>query len=163
MRNGRETGSAKYDRLSRVSLRYEVLLCFCLFCGFPTGTRCAGPRGAIGGHIPPRAPLDSLSSPGNSHSRASAPCDSRHSAYRHPPQAAVGSSPLGAAISFGLPVMILPAALAKIRPGNSHSRASAPCDSRRSACLFRSLSAAGFSPGGRQLRWLCSFLHRFAP
>ena len=32
------------------------------------------------------------------------------------------------------------------KPGNSHSRASAPCDSRRSACLFRPLDAAGFDP-----------------
>ncbi len=30
--------------------------------------------------------------------------------------------------------------------GNSHSRASAPCDSRRSACLFRPLGAAGSGP-----------------
>jgi len=42
-------------------------------------------------------------------------------------------------------------------PGNSHSRASAPCDSRRSACLLLPQAAAGFSPlvvcrGLRELR-----------
>ena len=35
-------------------------------------------------------------------------------------------------------------------PGNSHSRASAPCDSRRSACLNRPLGAAGFGPSLRR-------------
>ena len=33
-------------------------------------------------------------------------------------------------------------------PVNSHSRASAPCDSRRSACLFPPLAASGFGPTG---------------
>ena len=50
-----------------------------------TGTRCAGPKGRIGGHYPPSPPSGLL------------------------------LIPLGVSISFDLPVMILPAALAKTR------------------------------------------------
>ena len=39
------------------------------------------------------------------------------------------------------------------RPGNSHSRASAPCDSRRSACLFRPLGAADSGPSPILAYW----------
>ena len=48
---------------------------------------------------------------------------------------------------------VLPGAFSPccIAPGNSHSRGplAAPCDSRRSACLFPPLAAAGSDPTGR--------------
>ena len=67
---------------------------------------------------------------------------SRRSARLHPPQAAAGFSPPNPAWGS------TPDPARDFSPGNSHSRTAggAPCDFRRSACLFRPLGAAGSGP-----------------
>ena len=53
-------------------------------------------------------------------------------------------NPATSYFSRAFPIALFP-------PGNSHSRGplAAPCDSRRSACLFPPLAAAGSGPTGR--------------